>query len=288
MPQNLDHPSSPSSSPIFDRSARFSRMAILAGTDGLAVLGQSHVMVIGMGGVGSWAAESLARSGVGQITLVDFDLVCMRNFNRQLGAIESTLGTPKALAMAQRLQAINPHAQITPVVNFAAPETFPTLFNPRPDFVIDAIDHVTTKCALIHHCWEHKIPLVVATGSAGRWDPTLVRTADLAQTQQDPLAKVVRRVLRQKYSFPPKGDFGIPAVYALGPAEMPREAEAPCTFSGCPQATHHLQSCTQQRTVRGSASFVTGAFGLACAAVAVQYLLGRSNLAAREQDEGPN
>ncbi len=262
------------SAPLFDRQARFSRVARLIGDDQLARLTSSHVMVIGMGGVGSWAAEALARSGVGKITLVDFDLVCIRNFNRQLGAIEGKLGMPKAIAMAERLKLINPHAQINPIVNFASPETIPALMaQERPDFVIDAIDHVTSKCFLIHYCWQQKLPMIVATGSAGRLDPTLIRIADLAQTQQDPLAKVVRRVLRQKYAFPHKGDFGIPAVYALGKVEEPRGEEPPCSFTGCPQAEHPLQSCTQQRVVRGSASFVTGAFGLACASYAVQALL---------------
>ena len=272
----MDAPTSPpssSSSPIFDRQARFSRVARLIGEEKLACLAASHVMVIGMGGVGSWAAEALARSGVGKISLVDFDLVCIRNFNRQLGAIEGKLGTPKALAMAERLKLINPHAQINPIVNFASPETIPGILTAaRPDFVIDAIDHVTSKCFLIHYCWKERIPLVVATGSAGRLDPTQIRLADLAQTQQDPLAKVVRRVLRQKYGFPSKGDFGVMAVYALGKALEPIGEEPPCSFAGCPQAVHTVQSCTQQRVVRGSVSFVTGAFGLACAGYAVNFL----------------
>ena len=264
------------SAPLFDQQARFSRMARLIGEPALQRLGQTKVMVVGLGGVGSWAAEALARSGVGQITLVDFDLVCIRNFNRQLGAIEGKLGSPKAAAMAERLQQINPHAIINPIVNFASSETIPPLMQQEhPDFVIDAIDHVTSKCFLIHYCWQQKIPLVVATGSAGRMDPTQIRIADLANTQQDPLAKVVRRVLRQKYGLPAKGDFGIAAVYALGRTFEPVGAEPPCSFNGCPQAEHPLQSCTQQRVVRGSASFVTGSFGLACAAYAVNYLRAR-------------
>ena len=269
--------------PLYDQDARFSRMARLVGSSGVQRLATANVMVIGLGGVGSWAAEALARSGVGHLTIVDFDLVCIRNFNRQLGAVEGQLGKPKALAMADRLRLINPQAEINPIVNFASPDTIPALLaQGKPELVIDAIDHVTSKCFLIHYCWSQHLPIIVATGSAGRLDPTQVRIGDLAETQQDPLAKVVRRVLRQKYNFPRQGKFNIPAVYALGKSLEPVGEEPPCSFAGCPQAVHALQSCTQQRTVRGSASFVTGAFGLACAALAVQHLLGRSDLSTGE------
>ncbi len=259
-----------------DSGRRFDRMTRLVGPEAMARLERSHVMVIGCGGVGSWAAEAVARAAVGRVTVVDFDTVCIRNFNRQLQALSGNIGKPKALLLAERLRLVNPEARIDAVVNFFSENTCAELMAERPDFVIDAIDHITSKCFLINYCRETRLPLAVSTGSAGRIDPTQIRVMDLGRTQGDPLARAVREILRQKYNFPKKGDFGVQAVCTLEPHMKPHESvqqtdcKAGCL---CPQGENEFQSCTKKSVVLGTAGFVTGAFGMACASVAVRALL---------------
>ncbi|OGS12362.1 MAG: hypothetical protein A2234_07725 [Elusimicrobia bacterium RIFOXYA2_FULL_58_8] len=258
-----------------DPERRFDRMARLVGPDAIARLKASHVMVIGCGGVGSWAAEAVARAAVGRITLIDFDTVCIRNFNRQLQALSGMIGKPKAPLLAERLRLINPEARVDGIANYFNDTTCAALMKERPDFVIDAIDHVTSKCFLINYCRATKLPLIVSTGSGGRLDPTQVRVMDLGRTEIDPLARAVRQILREKYNFPKKGDFGIQAACTLELPLKPHEAleqtdcKAGCL---CPQGENEFQSCTKKSVVMGTAGFVTGAFGMACAAAAVKHL----------------
>ena len=259
-----------------DPDRRFDRMARLVGGGAMDKLGKAHVMVIGCGGVGSWAAETLARAGIGRMTVVDFDTVCIRNFNRQLQALTGMIGKPKAGLLAERLRNINPDACFQSVNHYFNDETADTLMAERPDFVIDAIDHITSKCFLIAYCRDRQIPLVVSTGSGGRMDPTQIRIMDLAKTSMDPLARSVRSILREKYAFPSKGLFGIPSVCSLEPCRKPHETmeltdcKAGCL---CPQGENEFQSCTKKSVVHGTAGFVTGAFGMACASVVVRSLI---------------
>jgi tRNA A37 threonylcarbamoyladenosine dehydratase len=253
-------------------------MGRLVGDPGMKKLFASHVMVVGLGGVGSWAAEALARSGVGEISLVDFDEICITNTNRQLHALSGLVGQNKADVLAERLRKINPQARVHSVVKFYSRVTSDELLAPRPDFVIDAIDNITAKCHLIARCREAGIPLVVSTGSAGRMDPTQIRIADLAETEIDPLAKAVRRILRQQYAFPEKGLFGVPAVFSFEPASMPYELD----YDGgkgfrcvCPQGENNLNTCDAKNIILGNAAFATGAFGLACASHVVRTLVGQ-------------
>ena len=258
-----------------DPERRFDRMARLVGPAAMAKLRRSHVMVIGCGGVGSWAAETVARSAVGRVTVVDFDTVCIRNFNRQLQALSGTIGRPKAVLLAERLRLVNPEARIDAVAGYFNHETCDTLMAERPDFVIDAIDHITSKCFLINYCREKGLPLAVSTGSGGRMDPTQVRLTDLGLTEGDPLARAVRDILRKKYGFPKKGKFGIQAVCTLEPHMKPHESmESTDCKAGClcPQGENEFQSCTKKSVVLGTAGFVTGAFGMACASAAVRHL----------------
>lgn len=255
---------------------RFDRMGRLIGDAPMHALLQSHVMVIGLGGVGSWAAESLARSGVGKISLVDFDEVCITNTNRQLHALSGMVGTKKAEAMATRLKQINPGMTVVPYVKFYNADTGPEIFAVRPDYVIDAIDNVSAKCHLLTFCRREKIPVICSTGSSGRLDPSYIRVADLAETEIDPLAREVRRILRQKHGFPTEGQFGIQSVYSVEPHTRPfdltydRGRGFQCV---CPQGDNHVHSCDDRNVILGSASFVTGAFGLFCASVVVRSLL---------------
>jgi tRNA A37 threonylcarbamoyladenosine dehydratase len=254
---------------------RFDRMGRLVGDRGMARLHAAHVMVIGLGGVGSFAVEALARSGIGRLTLVDFDRVCITNSNRQLQAVQGAIAKSKAAVLAERVKLINPQAQPDPRAVFYSERTSEALLSARPDFVVDAIDNVTAKCHLLAACKQRGIPVVSSTGASGRMDPTALRVVDLAETKVDKLADAVRRTLRQKYGFPAKGPFGITAVYSEEPAAEPHEL----TYDGadgsrcvCPGGKNDHHSCEERRVIYGTAGFVTGSFGLACASVVVRAL----------------
>ncbi len=258
---------------------RFDRMARLVGDGAMEKLFKSHVLVAGLGGVGSWAAEAAARAGVGRLTLVDFDAVCVTNANRQLHALDETVGRPKASVMAARLRQVNPRAEVRAVARFLDQAALPELFREKPDFVIDAIDSVASKCQLLAYCKEHAVPVVTSTGSGGRLDPTQVRVADLSKTQSDPLARDIRRILREKHGFPKKegAAFGIPAVFSAEPHRKPKELHYDhgkgfrCV---CPQKDNPFFNCDSRNLIYGNAGFVTGAFGLAAASAAVRGILG--------------
>jgi tRNA threonylcarbamoyladenosine dehydratase len=254
---------------------RFDRIGRLVGDGGMERLLGAHVMVIGLGGVGSFAVEALARSGIGKLTLVDFDRVCVTNTNRQLQAVHGSIARPKATLLAERVKQINPQAQAEAIPIFYSQKTSDELLSRAPDWIVDAIDNVTAKCHLLASCKQRRIPVVSSTGASGRMDPTQLRVVDLADTKIDPLADAVRRALRQKYDFPPTGAFGIPAVYSTEPPAQPNELH----YDGgdgfrcvCPGGTNDFHSCEERRVIYGTAGFVTGAFGLACASVVVRAL----------------
>ena len=264
----------------YEGHRRFDRMARLIGEPALERLFRSHIMVIGLGGVGSFAAESLVRSGIGRVTLVDFDKVCVTNANRQLQAVIGNIGRPKAEALTERLRLINPQAKIEPIVKFYAESTSEELLSLAPSYVVDAIDNLTAKCHLIATCRVRAVPLVTSLGAAGRIDPSLIVTADLARTKLDPMGRVVRKILRQDYDFPKSGPFGISAVYSTEPARDPE----PVTYDGgrgfhcvCPGGGNALHSCEKRRVIYGTSSFVTGSFGLFCASSAVRHLIESAN-----------
>jgi tRNA A37 threonylcarbamoyladenosine dehydratase len=255
---------------------RFDRMGRLSGDDKMQKLMDSHVMVIGLGGVGSWAAESIVRSGVGKVTLVDFDEICVTNFNRQIHALQGMVGQKKADVLAERMKKVNPQAEIISIPKFYNADHSAEIFSQRPDYVIDAIDNITAKCHLLNFCRSEKIPVVTSTGSAARLDPTQVKIADLAETQIDPLARSIRRILREKYAFPVDGKYGIQAVYSDEPTTQPYDLH----YDGgkgfrcvCPQGQNEFFNCDSRNIILGNASFVTGTFGLVCASVVVKDLI---------------
>lgn len=257
---------------------RFDRMGRLIGDEKMKKLFSSHVMVIGLGGVGSWSAESLARSGVGNLTLVDFDEICVTNFNRQLHALDRTVGSQKVDVMADRLRKINPASKVHAIAKFYNQATSSDIFSFRPDYVVDAIDNVTAKCHLLDFCKKNQIPVISSTGSGGRMDPTQVKITDLAFTTVDPLARALRGILREKYDFPrnEKEAFGIEAVFSTEPASEPVELH----YDGgkgfqcvCPQGDNPYFQCENRNVIMGNASFVTGTFGLVAAAAVVQKLI---------------
>lgn len=253
----------------------FERLIKLVGPEIFEKLQAAHVLVVGLGGVGGFAAEALARSGIGHLKLVDFDQVGLSNINRQLPALHSTLGRPKAEVMAERIKDINPEIDVTPLSIRCDDQTIDQLLSPPIDGVIDAIDLITYKCLLLAICRERKIPIVTSLGAAGRLDPTRVQLADLNRTEGDHLAAHVRKILRQKHGFPlGKTRFGIPAVYSDEPAIKPFGTADPESYLSA-------DSGDRART-GGSAAFVTGTFGLTAAAALFQILLGIDPIPVRD------
>lgn len=259
---------------------RFDRLARLVGEAAVELLFRSHVMVIGLGGVGSFAAESLVRSGVGRVSLVDFDRVCVTNSNRQLQAVRGNIGLGKAATLAERMRLINPQATAEPIAKFYSVSTSDELIALAPDFIVDAIDNMTAKCHLLATCRARRIPVVSSLGASGRIDPSQIGIADLAHTKVCPVGRVIRKILRQQYDFPRTGDLGIAAVYST---EVARDPE-PVTYDGgqgfrcvCPGGSNDLHSCEKRRVIYGTASFVTGTFGLFCASVVVRSLVASSS-----------
>lgn len=258
---------------------RFDRMGRLVGDAGMEKIFRAHVMIVGLGGVGSWAAESLARSGVGRLTIVDFDEICITNVNRQLHAVQGMVGRKKADVMGERLRKINPQARIEVVPRFYNAESSDELLGLRPDFVVDAIDNLTAKAHLIATCRAAGISLVSSMGASGRMDPTQIRLVDLAETHNDPFAHQLRKMLRQKYDFPADGPWGVPCAFSVETPVQPEELHYDngegfkCV---CPQGQNDLHSCLHRNVIHGNAGFVTGAFGLALASHVVRGLLGRT------------
>lgn len=259
---------------------RFDRMGRLVGDAAMAKLLSSHVMVIGLGGVGSWAAEALARSGVGKLSLVDFDLVCVTNANRQLHAMRGTTGRPKATVMAERLQKIHPRCAVEGVRNFYEAETSEALLAREPDLIVDAIDNLTAKAHLIATCHERGLPLVVSGGASGRLDPTQIRTGELGRVAGDPFLAALRKLLRRRHGFPREAGapaWSLPTVHSLEPPADPQPLaydEGEGFRCVCPQGDNGKHSCDQRNLIYGTAGFVTGSFGFACASLAVRQLIG--------------
>jgi tRNA threonylcarbamoyladenosine dehydratase len=249
---------------------RFSRTELLVGRGGLDRLRNSSVMICGIGGVGSYAAEALGRAGVGQITLVDFDDICLTNVNRQIHALSSTVGLPKVEAMAARLRDINPQAEIIPVKAFFSRDNAEQLLSSRPDYVLDAIDHFTAKTALITICREHGIPVISSMGAANKLDPTKIQVADIAETRNCRMARSMRKILRKAGI-----ESGVKVVYST---EEHRDLDpATSTACGseciCPNRGDQVFSCEHRRVILGSISYLPSIFGLTMAGVVVNHLL---------------
>ena len=195
---------------------RFGGIGRLYGRAGLQRLHDAHVCVIGIGGVGSWAAEALARSGIGTITLIDMDDICVTNTNRQIHALNGTVGQLKTDVVAERLRAINPQCDVRPVMAFVTTNNLNELIHSGFDYVIDCIDSVKSKAALIAHCKRRKIRIVTTGAAGGQIDPTQIQIGDLNKTFNDPLARKVRSLLRREYHFSrnPSRNYSVPCVFS--------------------------------------------------------------------------
>ena len=195
---------------------RFAGVAKIYGEESFNHYEHSHVMVIGIGGVGSWAVEALARTGLGELTLVDMDVIAASNINRQLPAITTTLGHEKIEVMAERCRAINPRIKINLIDDYLTPDNIQDVLANTPDLILDCIDDVKAKFALMLHCRFNKIPLIVSGGAGGKLDPLKIRVADLSKTEQDPMLAKLRTQLRSKgICKKPKEKFGITCVYSI-------------------------------------------------------------------------
>ena len=242
-----------------DWQRRFGGIARLYGDHGLQQLANSHVCVIGVGGVGSWACEALARSAIGEITLIDLDVVAESNINRQLPAMTSTLGRDKTAVLADRIREINPNCTINIIDDFITEENTATCLGENLDFVIDCIDSSRVKAALINHCKRKKIKVITLGGAGGQIDPSLIKVADLSQTKQDPLLSRTRKLLRMEYGFSTnlKRRFGVLCVYS---EEAQRYATDEGSFSyNKPSGTGTNLSCAGGL---GSCMTVTASFAL--------------------------
>ncbi|MCG2579172.1 tRNA cyclic N6-threonylcarbamoyladenosine(37) synthase TcdA [Dechloromonas sp. XY25] len=249
-----------------DRERRFGGVARLYGQDGAEALRSAHVCVVGIGGVGSWAAEALARTGVGRITLIDLDMVAESNTNRQIHALGDLYGKAKVEAMAERIHAINPECEIHCIDDFVTPDNAATMLDRNFTAVIDAIDQVRAKVAMIAFCRRHKLPIVVAGAAGGQIDPTQVRAADLSQTVQDPLLAKVRSSLRRDHGFPrdAKKKFGVSAIFSTEALRYPGSG-ASCDIERGPAGLN----CAGF----GSSVCVTSVFGMAAAAQVVNLIV---------------
>ncbi len=262
--------------PVLDdtHATRFAGIARLFGRDGLDRLRAARVLIVGLGGVGSWAVEALARSGLGALVLLDLDEVCLSNVNRQLPALDGTVGRFKAEVLAERVRAIHPGCDVVARTEFFTEGNADAILSEPWSGVIDAIDAVTNKCRLIAGARVRGIPLIACGGAGGRRDATRFRIADLADVTHDRLLTEVRRRLRREHGLPSAGrPMGVPCVFSSEPLVVPRRDGTVCA------ATETLPDDPPGGEVRrlncdwgyGSASFVTGAAGLAAAG----WLVGR-------------
>jgi tRNA threonylcarbamoyladenosine dehydratase len=249
---------------------RFGGVRRLFGNKGQERLRRAHVCVVGLGGVGSWAVEALARSGVGALTLVDLDDVCVSNVNRQIHALDGELGKPKVEALARRVRAINPGCAVHPIQAFFLKSNAAEILQTRFDYVFDAIDSPARKCLLIAQCRERAIPVITTGGSAGRRDPTAVQVTDLAFSSHDRLLQEIRKKLRTRHGFP-RGDrpFGVECVISPEPVIYPAKDGTVCA---APVADADLRLDCDSGF--GTVSFVTGTFGFVAAARIVQSIAG--------------
>ncbi|OBX11447.1 sulfur acceptor protein CsdL [Gallibacterium salpingitidis] len=243
---------------------RFGGIGRLYGEAALERLRQAHVCVIGIGGVGSWVVEALARSGVGKLTLIDMDDICVTNVNRQIHAVTENIGALKTEVMQQRVLAINPTAQVEVIDDFLTTENLNEYLLKGYDYVVDAIDSVKVKAALLAFCKRHKIKVITTGGAGGQTDPSQIQIKDLSKTIQDPLAAKVRYLLRKQYGFTdnPQRKFGIDCVFSTQPLIFPK-VNGECSTSATMNCSNGF----------GAATMVTATFGFFAAARVVDKLL---------------
>jgi len=253
-----------------DYNERFGGIARLYGTAGLEKLRAAHVAVIGVGGVGSWTAEALARSGVGNLTLVDLDEVCVTNTNRQIHALEGAIGKAKVDELSVRISKINPDCKVITRQKFFTEETAESILKDGFNYLVDAIDGLSNKCLLLNECRKRKIPVITCGAAGGRRDGTAVRIADLTRAKYDKLLFKVRKQLRQKHGFP-RGTkkWNLACVFSQEPVMYPQTDGTVCEVKSIEDGSMKLDC----EGGLGAATQVTGAFGFAAAGFVVGELV---------------
>ncbi len=266
----------PPDSDAIDFERRFGGIARLYGESALTSFKQAHVCVIGVGGVGSWVVEGLARSAIGKITMIDLDHLSESNVNRQLHALTDTLGKSKVDALAERIAQINPYCVVTRIEEFIDPDNVATLIPAGQfDYVIDAIDNTRAKTALVVHCRANHIPLVTIGSAGGQVDPTRIAVCDLSRTEQEPLLARVRKRLRRLHGFPrgTKNKFGIDAVYSTEPVRHPELCATDDETNFETNEGLNGLNCAGY----GSAVVVTASFGFVAAGLVLRKLAEQSD-----------
>lgn len=247
---------------------RFGGIARLYGNAGLSRLQQAHICVIGIGGVGSWVVEALARSGIGKITMIDMDDICVTNINRQLPALSGNIGKLKTEVMAERVKLINPECDVRIIDDFLSVENLAEYLVSDYDYVIDAIDNVRVKAALINFCKRRKIKVITIGGAGGQTDPSQIQIADISKTVQDPLMAKVRSALRKDYGFSqdPKRKFGVDSVFSTQQLIFPK-VEGSCETSATMNCANGF----------GAATMITATFGFFAVSRVIDKLLKSAN-----------
>ncbi len=256
-----------------DFENRFGGSRRLYGGAAVELYRRAHICVIGIGGVGSWAVEALARTAIGEITLIDLDDICITNTNRQIHALDGNIGRSKVAAMAERARLINPAIRINEIEDFITRDNIPELISTEFDYVIDAIDSMREKAALIAHCKRHKIPLITVGGAGGQVDPTRIEVADLSRTTHDPLAASVRAFLRRHYRFTKGGKkFGVECVYSTEQLVYPQPDGSVCQQKTVSDGNTRLD-CSGGF---GAATCVTATFGFVAVSRVLKKLVERA------------
>lgn len=255
-----------------DYNKRFGGIGRLYGTDALPILRNSHICIVGLGGVGSWAVEALARSGIGNLTLIDFDIIEQSNINRQLPALDGHIGMKKSTVLAERINGINPLCNCQVIDDYLTIDNIDHYLatTMRYSYVIDAIDSISFKAHIIHYCKRNKIPIITTGGVGGLTDPTQIGIKDLSRTWNDPLAAKVRQRLRSHHNFPknPKRYFGVECVFSTEQQRYPKDDG---TVGFEKPGIHGVSlDC---RFGYGAASFVTGTTGFVVASRAIAKIL---------------
>lgn len=244
----------------------FAGIGRLYGNQAYALIRDMHVCVVGIGGVGSWVVEALARSAVGKITLIDYDTIAESNINRQIHTLSSTIEQKKCTAMQERVRQINPECDVNILDDFITLENMSELMSQDYDYVVDAIDSIKFKAGIIYYCRRNKIPVITTGGAGGLTDPSVIKVVDLTKTYNDALAAKVRSTLRDQYNFPKntKRSFRVDCVFSSQQQLYPKEDG---TVSHQKPGVHGVSlDC---RFGYGAASFVTGSFGF----IAVSHLI---------------
>jgi tRNA A37 threonylcarbamoyladenosine dehydratase len=234
-----------------------SRTSLLIGEEVLKRLSEKHVLIVGMGGVGSFAAEFVARAGIGKITIIDGDIIDTTNRNRQLPALHSTIGQSKSAVMATRLLDINPELELTNIANFIDPDKVEQCLATSPDFIIDAIDSITPKVQFLVQAYAHQLPIVSSMGAGAKLDPTQLQVVDISKTYNCPFAQQIRKNLKSHGIYK-----GITTVFS--PEEIIKES------------LMHTDGKNYKKSAYGTISYMPATFGAVVASVAIRKLIGET------------